>query len=280
MAACWSKRPLSALGAKTGSGIEVAAILAPDAKPVVVQAEMVLGCDGAGSIVARESGFPTFEVNHPFRWLALIAAAPPPVPRTIYGLHLWGFSAFMRRSPSTTRYYLQVSKDVTHNNWPADRVWEELNLRMEAPGHASPLRGDLLERDFLDLRVRVREPMQQGRLFLAGDAAHMVTPTGGKGMNMGILEAIELASALCEHYGNSGSENRLQRYTSVRMPEVWRYEEFSNWMLGLLLPKHALRADGSAAAEEFAFGLRRGRLDRMINDPQFSRSFSQTFAGS
>lgn len=265
---------------ETSGGLEVRAVLAPEAKPVFLQTEVVIGCDGAGSTVARESGLPTFEITHPFRWLAVIAAAPPPVPRTIYGLHRRGFSAFMRRSPTTTRYYLQVPKDDTHDVWPADRVWDELNVRMEAPGHASPARGDLIERDFLDLRVRVREPMQKGRVFLAGDAAHMVTPAGGKGMNMAILDAIELASALCERYGKSGSEDRLARYTFGRMPEVWRSEEFSNWMLGLLLPKHALRADGSAAAEEFAFGLRRGRLERMINDPQFSRWFSQAFAGS
>ncbi|MBV9064562.1 MAG: FAD-dependent monooxygenase [Methylobacteriaceae bacterium] len=141
------------------------------------------------------------------------------------------------------------------------------------------MRGDLIERDFLDLRVRVREPMQKGHVFLVGDAAHMVTPAGGKGMNMAIIDAIELAFGLCERFGKSGNQDRLRRYTAVRMPDVWRYEEFSNWMLGLLLPKHALHADNSDAAEEFAFGLRRGRLDRMVNDPQFFRWFSETFAG-
>jgi p-hydroxybenzoate 3-monooxygenase len=120
--------------------------------------------------------------------------------------------------------------------------------------------------------------MQKGRVFLAGDAAHMVTPAGGKGMNMALLDAIELASALCELYGKS-AEERLANYTTVRMPDVWRYEEFSNWMLGLLLPQHALRADRDQAAEEFALGLRRGRVDRMVNDPEFSRWFAHTFAG-
>jgi p-hydroxybenzoate 3-monooxygenase len=266
--------------AQTGHGVELRAAVAPDAKPVAVQAEIVVGCDGAGSIVARETGFSIFEVAHPFRWLAVIAAAAPPAPRSVYALHRRGFSAFMRRSPSSTRYYLEVPKDVTHDDWPEDRVWQELNVRMEALGHVSPARGDLIERDFLDLRVRVREPMQKGRVFLAGDAAHMVTPAGGKGMNMAILDAIELASGLCERYGKSGSEDRLARFTSVRMPEIWRYQEFSNWMLGLLHARHALRGDDSVAAEEFALGVRRGRLDRMINDPQFAGWFSQTFAGS
>ena len=244
---------------EAADGVELSAALAPDARPIVVKTEIVVGCDGAGSIVARETGFPTFEVAHPFRWLAVIAAAAPPAPRSVYGLHRRGFSAFMRRTPSSTRYYLEVPKDASHVDWPEDRVWQELNVRMEAAGQVSPARGDLIERDFLDLRVRVREPMQKGRVFLAGDAAHMVTPAGGKGMNMAILDAIELASGLCERYGKSGNEDRLVRYTSVRMPEVWRYEEFSNWMLGLLHARHALRGDDSVAAEEFAFGLRRGR---------------------
>jgi hypothetical protein len=102
---------------------------------------------------------------------------------------------------------------------------------------------------------------------LAGDAAHMVTPAGGKGMNMAILDAIELASAICECCGTSADEARLGRYSAARMPEIWRYEEFSNWMLGLLHPSHALRGDGSLAAQEFAFGLRRARLDRMVSIP-------------
>jgi p-hydroxybenzoate 3-monooxygenase len=255
-------------------------ILAADGKPAVVHAEIVVGCDGAGSIVAREAALPTFGVARPFRWLAVIAAAPPPAPRTVYGLHRRGYSAFMRRTPGSTRYYLEVPNEATHEDWPEDRVWQELELRMAAGGQPSPVRGDLIERDFLDLRVRVREPMQKGRIFLAGDAAHTVTPAGGKGMNMAILDAIELAFGLCELYGKSANEARLMRYSATRIPDVWRYEEFSNWMLGLLHPRHALPTDESSSAQEFAFGLRRGRLERMVNDAQFAYWFAQAFAGT
>jgi p-hydroxybenzoate 3-monooxygenase len=173
-----------------------------------------------------------------------------------------------------------VPKEATHDEWPEDRIWQELELRLAAAGHASPVCGSLLERDFLDLRVRVRQPMQKGNVFLAGDAAHMVTPAGGKGMNMAILDAIELALAICECCGTSADEARLGRYSDARMPEIWRYEEFSNWMLGLLHPSHTLRGDGSLAAQEFAFGLRRARLDRMVSDTQFARWFAQAFAGT
>ena len=265
---------------ETGDGAELKVTLAPEGKPAVLRAQIVVGCDGAGSIVARESGFPTLEVAHPFRWLAIIAAAGPPALRTAYGLHRRGFSAFMRRGASSTRYYLEVPKEATRDEWPEDRIWQELEVRLAAAGHASPVHGALLERDFLDLRVRVRQPMQKRHVFLAGDAAHMVTPAGGKGMNMAILDAIELASAICECCGASANEARLGRYSANRMPEIWRYEEFSNWMLGLLHPAHALRGDGSPAAQEFAFDLRRARLDRMVSDTQFARWFAQAFAGA
>lgn len=254
--------------------------LAADEKPAVVKAEIVVGCDGAGSVVARETEFPTFGVAHPFRWLAVIAAAAPPAPRTVYGLHRRGYSAFMRRTPSSTRYYLEVPKNAFHEDWPEHLVWQELELRMAAAGQAPPIPGKLIERDFLDLRVRVREPMQNGRIFLAGDAAHIVTPAGAKGMNMAILDAIELALGLCELYGKSANDNRLINYSATRRPEIWRYEEFSNWMLGLLHAGHALRGDESTSAQELAFGLRRARLERMISDAQFARWFAQAFAGT
>jgi p-hydroxybenzoate 3-monooxygenase len=265
--------------ATTGRTSALSTLMA-NGTPAVVHAEIVVGCDGAGSIVARETGFPAFDVTHPFRWLAVIAAAAPPAPRTVYGLHRRGFSAFMRRTPTSTRYYLEVPKEATHEEWSEERVWQELELRLAADGQASARRGDLIERDFLDLRVRVREPMQKDRIFLAGDAAHMVTPAGGKGMNMAILDGIELASGLCELYGKSANESRLAGYSATRIPEIWRYEEFSNWMLGLLHARHVLGGDESLPAQEFTFGLRRGRLARMTDDAQFSHWFAQAYSGT
>jgi p-hydroxybenzoate 3-monooxygenase len=141
----------------------------------------------------------------------------------------------------------------------------------------SPLvRGDLIERDFLDLRVRVREPMQLGRIFLAGDAAHLVTPAGGKGMNMAIQDAIELAAGLCERYGDVANDDRLASYTVSRLPDIWRYQEFSNWMLSILHAGPVGRTD----KQDFVHRLRRARLYRMINDPVYARWFGRTYSGS
>jgi p-hydroxybenzoate 3-monooxygenase len=161
-------------------------------------------------------------------------------------------------------------------DWPDERIWAELEERMAIPDQLPLVRGDLIERDFLDLRVRVREPMQLGRIFLAGDAAHMVTPAGAKGMKMAIQDAIELAAGLCERYGEAANDDRLRGYTASRLPDIWRYQEFSNWMLSIL---HAGPA-GQTDEQDFVHRLRRARLNRMINDPVYARWFGRTYSGS
>jgi p-hydroxybenzoate 3-monooxygenase len=261
---------------QNGADVEVRAVAAADGEPFTVRAEAVVACDGAGSVVAQAAGFQTFEIAHPFRWLAAIAAIAPPSPRTVYALHPRGFAGQFRRSTISTRYYLEVPGTDTLADWPDERIWAELEVRMAIPGQSLLVRGDLIERDFLDLRVRVREPMQLGRIFLAGDAAHMVTPAGAKGMNMAIQDAIELAAGLCERYGDAAHDDRLRRYTASRLPDIWRYQEFSNWMLSILHTGPA----GQTDKQDFVHRLRRARLNRMINDPVYARWFGRTYSGS
>jgi p-hydroxybenzoate 3-monooxygenase len=262
--------------AENETNVEVRGVAAANGEPFTVRAEAVVACDGAGSVVARAAGFETFEIAHPFRWLAVIAAIAPPSPRTVYALHHRGFAGQFRRSATSTRYYLEVPVTDTLADWPDERIWAELEERMAVPDQLSLVRGDLIERDFLDLRVRVREPMQSGRIFLAGDAAHMVTPAGGKGMNMAIQDAIELAAGLCERYGDAANGDRLGGYSASRLPDVWRYQEFSNWMLSIL---HAGPA-GQTDKQDFVHRLRRAQLDRMINDPAYARWFGRAYSGS
>jgi p-hydroxybenzoate 3-monooxygenase len=259
--------------AENETDVVVRAVPAANGEPFTVRAEVLVACDGAGSVVARAAGFETFEIAHPFRWLAIIAAIAPPSPRTVYALHPRGFAGQFRRSATSTRYYLEVPVTDALADWPDERIWAELEERMAVPGQSPLVRGDLIERDFLDLRVRVREPMQLGRIFLAGDAAHMVTPAGAKGMNIAIQDAIELAAGLCERYGDAANGDRLGGYTASRLPDIWRYQEFSDWMLGIL---HA----GHAGQQDFVHRLRRARLDRMINDPAYARWFGRTYSGS
>jgi p-hydroxybenzoate 3-monooxygenase len=226
--------------AQSETDVEVQAVAA-DGQPFTIRAEALVACDGAGSVVARAAGFKTFEIAHPFRWLAVTAAIAPSSPRTVFALHPGGFAGQFRRSATTTRYYLEVRHTDTLADWPDERIWAELEERMAIPGQLPLIRGDLIERDFLDLRVRVREPMQLGRIFLAGDAAHMVTPAGAKGMNMAIQDAIELAASLCERYGDAATGHRLEGYTASRLPDVWRYQEFSNGCSAFFTPGLASR---------------------------------------
>jgi p-hydroxybenzoate 3-monooxygenase len=184
----------------------------------------------------------------------------------------------MRRGPAQTRYYLEVAATDTTADWPEHRVREELAVRLGAGGRldAVPF-GDM---GLLDLRVRVIEPMQQGRLFLAGDAAHLITPAGGKGMNLAIQDAVELAHGLIDRFGPKNDDTRLAAYSRTRLPLIWRTEAFSNWFLRVILT--SLR-DGQepagAASGGFGPGLRHGWVSALQNDPLLARWFAHAYAG-
>jgi p-hydroxybenzoate 3-monooxygenase len=126
------------------------------------------------------------ELEHPVRWLTLIAAAAPSKARTLYGLHRRGFAGQMQRGPELTRFMLEVPRADSIDEWDDDRIWGELERRLHADGEPELAQGPFIERDVLDLRVRVIEPMHDRRLYLAGDAAHLITPAGGKGMKLAI----------------------------------------------------------------------------------------------
>ena len=174
-----------------------------------------------------------------------------------------------------TRFMLEVPAGDDYGQWHDDRIWAELEQRLAAAGRPAIQRGEFIERDILDHRVRVCDPMQHGRVYLAGDAAHRITPAGGKGMNIAIQDAIELASGLTERYGEHNDGRRLASYSRTRLPHVWRYQEFSNLMLSLL-NAGAAAGDGG---RDFSYGLRRARLDLIVSDPQFSRWFAHAYAG-
>jgi p-hydroxybenzoate 3-monooxygenase len=140
------------------------------------------------------------------------------------------------------------------------------------------LRGPIVERDLLDLRVRVREPMQHGALYLAGDAAHLITPAGGKGMNLAIQDALELSEGLIERF-REGRAQRLASYTETRLPQVWRTQEFSSWMLSLHCGG-ALELNGEPQGDAgFARRLHHAQIERLFSDAAFARWFAHQYAG-
>jgi p-hydroxybenzoate 3-monooxygenase len=178
----------------------------------------------------------------------------------------------MHRTPAVSRFYLQVGFGSSAGAWDEEEIWAELESCLAVEGQ-SLIRGPIIERSLLELHSYVTGPMQAGRLFLAGDAAHVVTPAGGKGMNIALQDAGELTQGILGLY-RSGDGARLDAYSGTRLPQVWRAVEFSHWMLQLLL------ADGSGtAAASFHEGLRDARLRRLMDDAPFARAFALAYVG-
>jgi p-hydroxybenzoate 3-monooxygenase len=263
----------------------VTAVAEETREPVRIECRFVAGCDGARSVLLPAIHDATvIELHHPFRWLTLIADAAPSKARTLYGCHRRGFAGQMRRGAKLTRFMLEVPRGDTVDDWPDDSIWAELQDRLHADGEPEIVRGELLERDTLDLRVRVAEPMHDRRVYLAGDAAHLITPAGGKGMNLAIQDALELGYALQDRYRPDPAFRRLTSYSTTRLPAIWRTQEFSNWMLTLLhagvsQSRHDTGGRQTAEASEFAYQLRRARLHELINNEQLSRWFAHAYAG-
>lgn len=265
----------------TVTGVDQGCVCVTDAAGAAheLHADLVVGCDGARStVLGALTDAVTTEVEVPARWLAMIAPAPPLSPHTIYAAHPSGFGAQVRRGPQQTRYYLEVPRTDSIDDWPEARARAELEARLCAPGALAdtPL-GDMT---LVDLRVRVAEPMQQGDVFIAGDAAHLITPAGGKGMNLAIHDAVELAHGIVEHV-QGGDRARLDAYSATRLDDIWRVQAFSYWFLGVLVAQR----DATAFAAQpglavFSSRTRDGWVRRLQTDPLFATWFSHAYAGA
>jgi len=255
----------------TVSGVDVSTGAA-----LTIDCEAVACCDGARS--AFSADIDADSVSYPFRWLTLIAAVPPSSQGTIYALHPRGFAGLMHRSPTMTRFMLEVPTADGFESWSDDRIWAELQDRLAVTGRQPIEQGEFVEHDILDHRVRVCSVMQHGSVFFAGDAAHLVTPAGGKGMNMAIQDAIELGAGLCDRYGAPNDGRRLAGYSETRLPHIWRHQEFSNLMLSLFNLGTGVN-DEHPSGMRFSHALRRARLDLVVHDAHFSRWFAHAYAG-
>ena len=239
-----------------------------------IECDFVAGCDGArgvsrGYLAAAGRLFASHDYG--IGWLALLAEAPPSAPGVIFGIHERGFAAHMARSPQITRFYLQCPPGDREENWPEERVHEELRTRLSIPDGEIRL-GPLVERRVLDMRNYVVEPMSYGRLHLAGESAHLVAPIAAKGMNLALHDALLLAAAIAAHY--EGDESKLAGYSEACLGRVWQYQEFSQWLSEIF---HGHAAD--TPANLFHTRLAQARLRRLLKSKTAATAFADLYIG-
>jgi len=239
-----------------------------------LECDFIAGCDGFHGVSrhAIEAGILNFyERAYPFAWLGILAHAKPASGELIYSNHDRGFALLSMRSSSITRLYLQCKPDEALADWPDHRIWEELQIRL-ASGAAFRLEeGPIFQKSVTPMRSFVAEPMQYGRLFLAGDAAHIVPPTGAKGMNLAIADVRLLSRALKAFYSH-GTSDLLAGYSRSCLRRVWRAQHFSWWMTSML---H--RLDGPDS--EFDHRRQLAELDNLITSRAAATNFAENYVG-
>ena len=238
-----------------------------------LRCEFVAGCDGfhgiaRGTIPAAVLS--AYERVYPFAWLGILSESPPVCDELIYANHARGFALFSQRSPSVQRMYLQCAPDEDLSAWPDERIWDELQRRLEGVDPPQLERGPIVQKGVTPMRSFVVEPMQYGRLFLAGDAAHIVPPTGAKGMNLAIADVAVLAGALGRFYEGHGEE-ALAAYSATCLQRVWKAERFSWWMTSML---HRNEAD-----DAFGRRLQLAELDYVAGSHAASQSLAENYVG-
>lgn len=242
-----------------------------DGREERIDCDFIAGCDGFHGI--SRNALPAeirkeFERVYPFGWLGILADVPPAHHELIYANHDRGFALASMRSKSRSRYYVQCGLDEKIEDWPDERFWDEVTLRL-GPG-AQVTRGPSFEKSIAPLRSFVTEPMRHGKLFLLGDAAHIVPPTGAKGLNLAVSDAVMLSEALADFYrrGNAGS---LDGYSARALERVWRAERFSWWFTGLThrFPK----------ADAFARKIQIADLAYLGQSEALQAAFSENYVG-
>jgi len=201
-----------------------------------LQCDFIAGCDGFHGVCRPSipAGLLTiYERVYPFGWLGILAEAAPSCDELVYTLHERGFALFSMRSPAITRLYLQVPPDEPIENWSDDAIWQEMLTRMKTGDGWAPNVGRIIQKGVTPMRSFVAAPMRHGRLFLAGDSAHIVPPTGAKGLNLAASDALVLARALKAFYEN-GRTQWLDEYSGVCLRRVWKAQRFSWWMTSTL----------------------------------------------
>ena len=238
-----------------------------------LQCDFIAGCDGFHGICRPsipEDALRIYERTYPFAWLGILAHAAPSCPELVYSQHENGFALFSMRSHEVTRLYLQCAPDEDLSAWPDDRIWQELLTRLGTNDGWRPGTGPIFQKGITPMRSFVADPMSHGRLFLAGDAAHIVPPTGAKGLNLAAADVARLATALGEFY-SSGSDVGLRTYSERGLRRTWWAQRFSWWMTSTL---H--RLDTSS---EFDQRRQIAELDYLVQSQAAMTSLAENYVG-
>jgi p-hydroxybenzoate 3-monooxygenase len=211
-----------------------------------------------------------FVRTYPFGWFGILAEAPPSSDELIYAYHDRGFVLISTRSPQIQRLYFQCDPNDHVDHWPDDRIWQEFHARLTMADGWKVTEGRIFQKGIVAMRSFVAEPMQYGRLFLAGDAAHIVPPTGAKGLNLAAADVRVLARAIGEFY-RSGGTAALERYSEVALKRIWRAEHFSWWMTSML---HRFHDD-----DPFHQRLQRSQLEYVVGSRAAATSLAENYVG-
>jgi p-hydroxybenzoate 3-monooxygenase len=241
--------------------------------PLEIHCEVIAGCDGFHG-VSRASipagRLRTYEHVYPFAWLGILADAAPSSDELVYSRHERGFALFSMRSPSVTRLYLQCRPDERLEDWPDDRIWSELRLRLSTRDGWAPLEGPITQKGVTGMRSFVVEPMRVGRLLLAGDAAHIVPPTGAKGLNLAMADVYRLARAIARASAGRG-DREYDAYSDSQVRRAWRAQRFSWWMTSLL---HRMET-----ADAFDERRQRADLEYLVGSRAAMTSLAENYVG-
>ncbi len=238
-----------------------------------IECDFIAGCDGFHGVsraAVPAGALATYDYCYPFAWLGILAEATPVSNELVYCNHERGFALFSMRSRTLSRLYLQCRPDDDVSSWPDDLIWEELGRRLDPEAAARVTRGPTLEKSVNELRSFVAEPMRFGRLFLAGDAAHIVPPTGAKGLNLAAADAGAFAHALIAHY-KANDESGLDAYSATCLRRVWRAVRFSYAMTAML---HRYPADG-----DFLHKVQLAELDTLFASEAAQRALAEGYVG-
>ncbi|PHN06484.1 4-hydroxybenzoate 3-monooxygenase [Flavilitoribacter nigricans DSM 23189 = NBRC 102662] len=238
----------------------------------VIHCDFVAACDGfhgIGRQVLPKDSYREYTISYPFGWLGILANVAPSTDELIYAYHERGFALHSLRSESVSRLYIQVDEQEDLENWSDDRIWEELAIRLGTDGWQLQS-GPIFEKGITPMRSYMIDNMQSGRLFLAGDAAHIVPPTGGKGMNLAIADVKHLVDGLVDFYRNNSLDG-LDRYSSTALHRIWRAQDFSNFMTQLF---HKQSEHGS-----FKYRLQKARFDYIRLSENYATTLAENYVG-